>query len=290
MTATLLPDPSDLHFEWLWIYDGIVPTTETWSKDIVVPASVFFVTSGLGKIRVDDAEHALPRGTAFLAAPGIRRQWFASGTRLLSAAFRVSWRDGMPLFTQGLNCVMDSSRLRSLHVATRRLYRNQHGSRQAVAHREAAALSPSDFVGWCRREAAFHVWFAEYVRTLAKQGIHASPRQRPSDKRINEIIRRLEAWPVAKAMVVEELADGLDIGSRRLEQLLARDLGLTPHSHLNRRRVEVARQLLATTSLPLKQIAHDLGLRHASHFTKWFRQHAGMPPSAYRDGGTHEAV
>ena len=54
--------------------------------------------------------------------------------------------------------------------------------------------------------------------------------------------------------------------------------------------MEAARHLLAGTKTPLKQIAHELGLRHASHFTKWFRLHAGMPPSQFRDGGTGEAA
>jgi AraC family transcriptional regulator len=87
-------------------------------------------------------------------------------------------------------------------------------------------------------------------------------------------------------MIVNEVASGLHIGARRLEQLLATELGITPHSRLNERRVAAARHLLSSTNTPLKEISHELGLRHPSHFTKWFRQHTGLSPSAYRQAGS----
>lgn len=284
------PSLSELHFEWLWVYDGLVPTAETWSKDIVVPASVFFVTTGHARVRAGGCEINLPRGTALLAAPGIRRQWFASGTRLLSVAYRSTWPDGAPLFSTGLNQPVATSRLRSLQGASRTLYQAQHGVKSSVSHHEAVGLHPAEITAWCGREAAYHAWFTEYVRTLARLGIQPSARRRTSDDRINEIIRRLDAWPLDKAMAAHELARGLNIGARRLEQLLARTAGTTPHSHLNQRRIEAARRAITTTATSLKQVAHDLGFRHAPHFTKWFRRHVGIAPSAYRDGVSNEAV
>ncbi len=283
-------DPASLRFEWLWIYDGLVPTTDTWSKEIIVPPGVFFVLSGLGRIQADGYEFELPPGSVFFSAPGIRCQWFAAGTRLLSVGYRALWPDGAALFTQGLNVHCRSSSLRPLHTATRHLYRYIHGKRRSVSYRDATTSSASNLAAWCEHEAAFRTWFAVYAKTLAKLGIQPAPRHRPSDERTNEIIRRLNDWPLARPLSVDEVASDLPIGSRRLEQLLAQELGLTPHAHLNRRRIEAARHLLTTTTTPLKQIAHDLGLLHASHFTKWFRRHAGVAPSKYREGGITEAV
>lgn len=283
-------DLASLRFEWLWVYDALVPTTNTWSKEIIVPAGVFFVLSGLGKIQADGDEFELPPGSAFFSAPGMRRQWFAAGTRLLSAGYRAHWPDGAALFTQGLNSKFSSSSLRLLHTATRQLYRDIHGKRLSVSYRDATTSSVSDLVVWSEHEAGFRTWFAVYAKTLEKLGIGPALRRRPSDERINEIIRRLNGWPLARPLSVDELASDLPIGSRRLEQLLAQELGLTPHAHFNRRRIEAARHLLVTTTTPLKQIAHELGLLHASHFTKWFRRHAGVAPSTYREGGIMEAV
>ncbi len=277
-------DPASVRCEWLWVYDALVPVTETWSKEILVPASLFFVITGHGKIKADDRTFNLPPGTAFLAAPGRRRQWFADGTRLLSVGYRATWPDGAPLFSKGLNTDLKTTTLTRLEGAARKLFRGVHGAKRTVTWREASSLNALSLRDWSQREAAFRTWFAEYLSTLALLGIQPTPRLRPSDERINEILRRLDAWPLAKPLIVNEVVSGLLIGARRLEQLLAAELGITPHSRLNMRRVEAARHLLSTTTTPLKEIAHELGLHHASHFTKWFRQHTGLAPSAYRQG------
>lgn len=135
---------------------------------------------------------------------------------------------------------------------------------------------------WCEHEAVFRHWFALYVEALAKLGIHPTQRQRPRDKRLIEIIRRLDAWPLARALSRGEIIAGLHLGGRRMEQLLAAELGLTPHGYLDRRRLESARHFVVRSDVPLKQVAHELGFRHASHFTKWFRRHTGAAPSAFR--------
>ncbi len=283
-------DLPGLRCEWLWVYDASVPGVETWSKEILVPPGVFFVLKGMGRIQAGDRELELPQGTAFFSAPGMRRQWFERGTRLLSVGFRATWPDGLPLFKEGLDCAEPAARLRKLHLATRQLYRSAHGRLRSVTYREATRPSAPSLAEWCRREASFRAWFAVYIDALARLGVPSAPGRRAGDERMGEIIRRLDAWPLSKPLVVAGIAAGLDCGERRLEQLLAAELGLTPHAHLNRRRIEAARRLLAGTSTPLKQIAHELGLRHASHFTKWFRRHAGMTPSAYRDCGGDEAA
>jgi len=277
-------DPASVRCEWLWVYDALVPVTETWSKEILVPASLFFVITGQGKIKADDRTFELPPGTAFLAAPGQRRQWFADGIRLLSVGYRATWPYGAPLLSKGLNTDLKTTTLTPLKAATRKLFREVHGAKRTVTWREASCPNPLSLRDWSQREAAFRTWFAEYISTLMQLGIQPTPHLRPNDERIHEILRRLDAWPLAKPMIVNEVASGLHIGARRLEQLLAAELGITPHSRLNKRRIEAARHLLSSTTTPLKEIAHELGLRHASHFTKWFRKHTGLAPSAYRRG------
>lgn len=276
---------NDLRFDWLWVYDGLVPTTNKWSREIVVPASVFFVIEGRGEIRVNERKVVVPQGAAFLAAAGTRQQWFDAGTRLLSVAFRATWSEGSPLSVDGLNSTITAAQARKLLTASRILFRAIHGRRKSVTFREATQAQALDFQSWCRRETAFRTWFEVYAATLAKLGLKPAPRHEMADDRLREIVRRLDHWPLTRAMHNHELGKGLGVGARRLEQLIVAELGVTPHAYLNRRRVETARHLLAHTRTPLKQIADDIGLRHASHFTKWFRRHAGVSPSAYRDLG-----
>lgn len=273
---------SQLRLEWLWVYDGMVPVTGVWSEEIVVPASVFFVIEGEGRIRADGRKVVVAGGNAFLAAAGVRRQWFAPGTRLLSVGFRASWPNGMNLNTKALNRVVAGTDVRELALATQKLFRAVHGRKKMVGFRDAVKAAPASFAEWAQHDAAFRAWFAEYVATLCNAGLVASEVARSTDERVLELMRRLDRWPLDQALEGPRWVEGLPFGVRRAEQLIGKQLGITPHQHLMRRRLELARSLLTNTTTSIKVIAHRIGLRHASHFTKWFRRHAGVSPSAFR--------
>ena len=58
--------------------------------------------------------------------------------------------------------------------------------------------------------------------------------------------------------------------------------GLTPHDYLVQRRVRRAQELLASTDLPLSEIALASGFSDQSHCARRFREHVGITPSSYR--------
>jgi transcriptional regulator GlxA family with amidase domain len=61
-------------------------------------------------------------------------------------------------------------------------------------------------------------------------------------------------------------------------------LGRTPGQELSRLKIERVRTLLATTSLPLKQIAMHCGYANVSRMGEAFRHAAGQTPIEYRRG------
>lgn len=284
MASAPHPDWTELRFDWLWVYDGFVPTVETWSNEIAVPASVFFVLRGHGRIHVRGSVIEVPKGCAFLAGAGTRKQWFAEGTRLLSVAFLARWPSGLPLSTPELNCVFALPRVRTLYTASRVLFRAIYGPRLMVDFEAALNVVVPDFASWCKREAAFRAWFSAYMQTLQALRRSPTPRPRATDGRLCEIVRRLDAWALAEPIEWDRLARGLGVGPRRLEQLFAAEFESTPREYLDRRRIEAARLLLLHSKSSVKEIAYDLGFRHASHFTKWFRHHTTLSPSSFREG------
>lgn len=58
--------------------------------------------------------------------------------------------------------------------------------------------------------------------------------------------------------------------------------GTSPHRRLQERRVERARELLASTGLPLAEVALAVGFKSQEHFTAVFRRFAGTTPGRYR--------
>ena len=282
----------ELHCEWLWVYDGWFPHPDIWSHSIVVPTSVFFVREGHSRIDADGVVSEVPRGEGFLAAAGVRRHWFATRTRLLSVGFRVTWRDGAPLALNGLNrpIGMANEYGKALFAASERLFREIHAPKRTVGYWEAVeSVQDSRFAQWCRREGAFRHWLSVYAQTLDELGLSPEPRKEVVDRRLKELIERLDSWPLRESLDWGRLGEGLTIGNRRLEQLFCAELGLTPHAYLDRRRITVARTLLSGSTQPLKAIAFETGFRYASHFTKWFRRHTGIAPSTFRQSAASAA-
>ncbi len=266
-----------LRNEWLWVYHGAVPSCDVWSPVIPVPAGVFFVEHGEGRIRADGREIIVSREQAFFSAPGLRQHCFAKGTRLLSAGFRSVWPDGAPLFRHGLNVTAKSPRLRT---ATAKLFRLMHRGRKTVTYREAIQQTPQDVRNWAGREAAFAEWFVAFIKALDLLGIQPEPRAGSERRRLEQLLTWLNARPLDQT--APNLPPGFPVGMRRADQLLQQHLGIGLRVFLERRRLDAARASVISEHTSLKEIAFTLGFRHASHFTTWFRRHTGMSPSAYR--------
>jgi len=58
--------------------------------------------------------------------------------------------------------------------------------------------------------------------------------------------------------------------------------GLAPHAYITRQRMGRARDLLATTDLPLLEVAARVGYQTQAHFTGVFHRYVGTTPRVYR--------
>ena len=100
-----------------------------------------------------------------------------------------------------------------------------------------------------------------------------------SDSRIAKAIRLLKEDP---GRPLADLACGCTLSISRLSHLFRAETGLTLKEFRRNRRLEAAMKMLATTDMPIKQIAYALGYRHTSSFVRAFEVHAGVSPSDYR--------
>jgi AraC-like DNA-binding protein len=275
-----------LRCEWLWVYRGAVPVCGVWSAEIPVPAGVFFVEQGSGRIRADGKEFTVKRGEAFFSAPGPRQHWFAPGTRLLSVGFRCLWPDERLVFRSGLNFAAKSAKLRT---ATLELFRRVHRGRKVVTFRDAVKPATHALAAWSAREAAFLEWFAVWSEVLHQNGIEPEPRVAAKGRRgrVEQLIAWLNKRPLDQT--TPTLPPNFGLGLRRADQLLQQQLGTSLRGYLERRRSDAARVRVLAGSGTLKEIAFELGFRHASHFTAWFRRQVGVSPSVYRTGGMEAA-
>lgn len=83
---------------------------------------------------------------------------------------------------------------------------------------------------------------------------------------------------------VRSAADAIGVSVRYLHALFAAE-GMSVYRWLRRQRLRRAEQLLtdpATSDTPVTQIAHSLGFKHPSHFTRLFKEQYGQSPRDFR--------
>jgi transcriptional regulator GlxA family with amidase domain len=87
---------------------------------------------------------------------------------------------------------------------------------------------------------------------------------------------------IGESFPVERLAAIGGVSSRSLARLFAQQVGMTPHDFVEAARVDVARNLLEGSDLPLKAIAYDCGFGTADRMRLVFRRRLGVSPAQYR--------
>lgn len=86
----------------------------------------------------------------------------------------------------------------------------------------------------------------------------------------------------ADALGVEDLAAAVGWSVTHLHAIFKQELDSTPHQALIQRRLRAARELLASTDLPIAEVAVQAGIPNPTHFSRSFRQSVGMTPLQYR--------
>lgn len=85
-----------------------------------------------------------------------------------------------------------------------------------------------------------------------------------------------------KNMRIQDIADYIGITRSYLFHLFSKKLKLSPQKYLLNYRINKAKELLSSTDILVKDIAHDVGYEDSLAFSKVFHNATGVSPSAYR--------
>ena len=83
---------------------------------------------------------------------------------------------------------------------------------------------------------------------------------------------------------IEKLAKAENVSSRYLSRLFRQFSDRSPQAHLIMVRIEEAKHLLRTTALSVSNIAAAVGYDDVMQFSRIFKKHTGISPTAYREG------
>ncbi|NOU75796.1 helix-turn-helix domain-containing protein [Paenibacillus sp. LMG 31458] len=81
---------------------------------------------------------------------------------------------------------------------------------------------------------------------------------------------------------VSSVAKELNLSRSQCSKLFSKVYGLSPRQYVSRHKLNMAKELLVTTNLPMTDIAEKLGFHSASHFSRQFRRWTGQSPSEFK--------
>lgn len=85
-----------------------------------------------------------------------------------------------------------------------------------------------------------------------------------------------------RGMTVAELARECDLSHRHFCRAFRHSVGSSPHSYMQARRIELAKELLSQSDSSLGEVGLVCGFADQSHFTRVFTQIAGVTPGVWR--------
>jgi AraC family transcriptional activator of pobA len=83
--------------------------------------------------------------------------------------------------------------------------------------------------------------------------------------------------------LVKQYAQILNISPKTLSNLFNREVNITPLEVIHNRILLEAKRLLFYTNKQAKEIAFDLGFLETSHFSRFFKNQAGLSPQLYKN-------
>lgn len=105
--------------------------------------------------------------------------------------------------------------------------------------------------------------------------------QSQSFRELSPVIRHIES-NYTQSISMEAMATSVGLSKSHFNQRFRELLRMSPTKFVLSRRMEHARRLLTETDDTITNIAVAVGFYDQSHFTKKFRQFAGITPLAYR--------
>jgi AraC family transcriptional regulator len=143
--------------------------------------------------------------------------------------------------------------------------------------------NPGGPVATIYRDAMTLALGAHLVKALSEQAPVAVQAPVLEDARLARAVDLIEA-DLTAALSLDDLATAAGMSAFHFARSFKKATGEAPHRFVVRRRVERAKILLRSTTLPIAEIAFRVGWENVSHFGQAFRAITGATPGNFRNG------
>lgn len=105
----------------------------------------------------------------------------------------------------------------------------------------------------------------------------------PMDARVMRATRYMRERAIANPSM-EDVAREIGLSRSRFFEQFKNCMGISPQQYLDWQRMALATRMLSNPQLTVADVSHELGFSAPSHFTRFFAQHIGLPPSDFKRG------
>ena len=289
----IMPPPSPLgtlvprqrwHFlrtDLAWAYMGKTYQQHSGRWTYVPHISAWLILQGTARVRTATGQCSANTGQWLIAPPGERCQQTSTDCQLLSICFVWQWIFGHELFPIPSGVKLASEDFPSLKTLGMRLAKTEEqlfpGSRNELPRRSGTLEAH------LKLQTDFTAWLIQFSKAVTQRGIR--PNLMTLDPRVEEAVQILDR-PGANRLRPAELSKQLGVSPSQMNRLFLSQLGTTVHGYCERQKLTSARMFLGGTGLSVKETAFRLGFRSPQHFSRWFRQHAGISPTQLRKAST----
>lgn len=223
-----------------------------------------YIESGRGTIQMKDQKYYPQAGDVYLLPAGKRHLYFSDA--------QEPW---IKLFVNCRGAVVDG--LADAYGLGRRVLYRGVDQETADCFRELNGLMedrdmPDEWV-LHRAELLLH----DIFRRLGQMGCE----EREGLKEIRTVKHYLDTH-VAELVSIREMAGLIYRSPDYLIRHFKEETGLTPYQYLLKRKLQIAANLLRGTTLPVGEIAMQLGYEDAHYFSGLFKKEMGVSPRQYR--------
>lgn len=131
-----------------------------------------------------------------------------------------------------------------------------------------------------RRLEANHLAMGLVLELLREHG-PAFRKPSPSSSSLNWVTSYL-SFHIGDQISVADMAKRANLSESRFSTVFHQQFGQSPYQFFLRLRIAHAHELLRTTGLPIRDIAHYCGFADVHHFSKAFKRLTGETPGAVR--------
>jgi AraC-like DNA-binding protein len=183
-------------------------------------------------------------------------------------SFRPNWAasGGADFFAQPAGEVSPRIRALAMELAAAMLADPAAGAAQEQLLSELMIAVIERFTAW---------------RTLTPAARDSAPGANRFDWRIRRAVQLIRTAPQI-AHDVNTLAKEAGLSRAHFFRLFERSTRMTPHVYLNLLRMELAVSSVVDSEASFVAVSNTLGFQAQSHFTRFFRDHAGVNPSEFR--------